>query len=319
MYSEDKTNELSYEILLENKELFKAAFFREGKLDLQNACKLNEYPIFFSVKERKKKEEINLLEFAERNLLCNKKAKINYKLNRDNFDQWILSLSNTTIEHVYKQDKNIKLLIFGDSLSITYTWGLNPISKGYGIEFENYGKVSSGLLYKSNNWEVELSKILNKNSYDYAIMLLGANDDGAISVNNTKIPFYTDNWKVEYSKRLENIITQLDSKKIKTFFSLLPIIRNSSKNKNYIFINSVIKDIADKYSIPIIDLYTIFSDEKSLYSDRIYFREQKQFMRAEDGIHFTTKGGELMTYKALQKLYSEYLYLPRKKDKFLFW
>ena len=60
LYSENFANELSFQTLLENKELFKAAFFKEGKLDLRNACKINEYPIFFAVKERKKKEDINL-------------------------------------------------------------------------------------------------------------------------------------------------------------------------------------------------------------------------------------------------------------------
>ena len=236
-----------------------------------------------------------------------------------NLHNWILSIKNSNNNYKFIQEKKIRLLIFGDSLSISYSWGFEPIAKGYGIEFENYGKVSSGLLYKGDNWEDKLAKILKNNSYDYAIMLLGANDDGAIMQDKIKIPFYTNLWKDEYEKRLKNLIQLLDSKRIKIFFSLLPIIRNSSKNKNYTFINSVITEVAQKNSIPLIDLYSTFSEENGKYSDQILFREQKQFMRAEDGIHFTTKGGELMTFKALQKLYSEYLYLEAKKDKFLFW
>ena len=65
-------------------------------------------------------------------------------------------------------------------------------------------------------------------------------------------------------------------------------IADAERNKRVICRNNMAKEIADKYKLPVIDLYTASYESKVLLSN--------------DGVHFIPEGYELLAGKIIQTI-----------------
>lgn len=266
--------------------------------------------IFFLIDMRFKENEF--LTFAERLALCNSQVQIGYyyskmssEINTSKFHIWLQGKTIIKKCNIKELAKPRKILFFGDSLVISFSWIFTEKLKDYYLlEYDNFGKVSSGLVVsKFYNWEIELGKILSVNKYDLAILFIGANDDKGISIQDIFFPFGSREWKILYAAKVKAILSQLLEKKIVPIIVTLPTVQSKLLNEKYTIINEIFRSIAENYGFKILDLSKFLGDGKGSFVSQLPFRDKLTLMRVEDGVHFTKKGAELMSQRLLELIF----------------
>ena len=113
----------------------------------------------------------------------------------------------------------------------------------------------------------------------------------AVIFNNGLHGWHLDD-TTEYAEHYEKIVQFLleEFKGTPLFLILSTHVENEETEKRVILRNEAVKKIAKKYNLPIIDLYTVSLNSNALQSD---------------GVHFQTKGYELLADEIITALKSE--------------
>jgi lysophospholipase L1-like esterase len=259
-----------------------------------------------------KQKENPFLVYAERLALCNSNVKIGYNysnsdsiLLKEKFLQWLNSNTSKKSCNSNRYAKPLRILFFGDSLVISFTWIFNAnLNPEYFLEVDNFGKVSSGLVVSNfYNWNNEIKKILHTKKYDLAVFLIGANDDKGISIQDIFFPFGSKEWKILYEAKYNSMIAQLIENKIVPILVTLPPVQSKLLNQKYSVLNQIFRSVSEKYNFPFLDLPKFLGDRDQNFVSSLSFRDKKSLMRVDDGVHFTKLGAELMSQKLLELIY----------------
>lgn len=131
------------------------------------------------------------------------------------------------------------------------------------------------------------------------IMMAGTND----MLNSAKLtPFQ------QYSNRLESLIQQIIKTNAKMILMTIPPFyekyllkrHDAGKYKPYtplsrvVEANKIIKSLGEKYLIPIVDVYTIFSENGGVTEEESSLLRNVANAGTADGVHPTSKGYTLM-------------------------
>lgn len=211
-----------------------------------------------------------------------------------------------------------KLLVVGDSLAIGLSLSLRrSVAELDGLELIEEGKVSSGLANpKYYDWGKALRVFVDKYKPDVVVVMMGANDAKYINVNEKPRAPGNPNktWPEVFSMRVEDFLSVLQEKNIRNYWIGLPIMGDAAYAKqaqvmNDIVINECAKFKASRY----LDTWSLLADNQGGYSTFLANEKGVKIkVRANDKVHFTVAGGDILAQSFLTALGRDVEIVPKK-------
>lgn len=214
-----------------------------------------------------------------------------------------------------------KLLVVGDSLAIGLSLSLRRcVAELSGVELIEEGKVSSGLANpRYYDWGKALRIFLDKYTPDLVIIMMGANDAKYINLNEKPRPPGSPNksWPEVFSMRVESFLAALTEKNIPSYWIGLPIMGDATYAKQAAVMNDIVKaECAKAKNSRFLDTWTLLTDGQGNYSTFLpNDKGVKIKVRANDKIHFTVAGGDILAQSFLTTLGKDYDLHPKHPPK----
>lgn len=214
-------------------------------------------------------------------------------------------------------------LLIGDSMMQGVGITLIPELKKHNMHTLNLAKQSTGLTYSQFfNWPETLLNTLEQNpDIDIIVIMLGANDPW----NMKKMKFGGKLWEETYLSRIKTILQIAKAYDIPIFWYEVPLVRNKKLSDKIEYLNTLYakacqeantspEPLESNLQIPVqktnqlkkfhaffIQTNPTFSPNQA-YTPSIMINDKQTTIRANDGIHFTTKGSYLLTQLLLDHL-----------------
>ena len=196
--------------------------------------------------------------------------------------------------------------VFGDSLGAGVWSGLYAVLKKHPQDhLLQYAKVGAGLTRPDYfPWFEEFTHKLDDDHITMAVIMVGANDQQSLRDESQKgFVFQSEGWKRNYTGRVDAILTELTKRKIKTVWIGIPILRKEELNKGADYLNQIFLDSAKKAGTGFLPLTDAFKGEDGGFASHLpdSAGHLKQ-VRADDGVHFTPWGYQLVGEKVYDAL-----------------
>ena len=191
--------------------------------------------------------------------------------------------------------------VFGDSLGDGVWSGLYAVLKKHPDDkLFRYAKVGAGLTRPDYaDWFGEFTQKLDTDHITVAVIMFGANDQQSIRDENKKgYLFQSEGWKRTYSGHVDAILGELSKRHIKAIWLGIPILRKDELNKGADYLNQIFQDSAKKADATFLPLADDFKGADGGFASHMpdSAGHMKQ-VRADDGIHFTPWGYQLVAEK----------------------
>lgn len=210
------------------------------------------------------------------------------------------------------ETNRLSVWVVGDSLSITPGESIQtsfPSTRFNMLGVD--GRVSTGMSRPDVfNWFTHISQIVTEVKPQLIIATFGANDDQSIYTDRGYVgPFGSEAWRKEYASRISSTLDFLAAQGTYTLWVEIPPVRDPVRNDRYKIINEITRTAVEnhKNSASYVETKAAFSMPDGTYQDSIPVNGTLTLLRAQDGIHFTRAGGNViadLVYKKLKTLYS---------------
>ena len=195
----------------------------------------------------------------------------------------------------------LTIAVYGDSLGEGAWSGLYQILRSNtAIHVVRHSKIGSGLTrgdYAA--WLAEFKADLDQSRPDVAVVMFGGNDQQSLRDENHKgYLFPGDGWKAVYAGRVDAVMNELQSRHVVTVWVGLPIMRSEELNRGARVLDAIFAAEAEQHHITFLPLANDFTDPDGGFV--AYLPDQhdrSRQVRAEDGVHFTGYGYELLAEK----------------------
>ena len=217
------------------------------------------------------------------------------------------SATTTSIKTEFAPDERMKLWVGGDSLAITP--GESVLANFPGASQDVIesvvpqvdGRVATGLARPEVfNWPEHLRAETERLDPDVVVLTIGSNDDQPLTNapgGATISPFGEGPWQEEYRRRIGGLMDQVVSEGRTLVLVGVPIVRDPGRSGEYQIINEIYREEAAKRRgrVFYVDIYKLFQDDGGTYADYLPNDSGELVKyRADDGIHFTRAGGDLI-------------------------
>jgi hypothetical protein len=188
--------------------------------------------------------------------------------------------------------------VFGDSLGDGVYGGLYGVIKSHpGDMVFHYSKVGAGLTRPDYaTWFTEFTTELDRDHITYAVVMFGSNDQQGIRDENRKgYIFPTDAWKAVYSARVDGVLAEFAKRKIPVIWLGLPIMRKDEMNAGATVLDAIFEAESQRRGAVFVPLMDNFKGTDGGFATHLldsggHLRQ----VRADDGIHFTPYGYDLI-------------------------
>lgn len=193
------------------------------------------------------------------------------------------------------------VLLIGDSMMQGVAPYLLRTFKKVKIQGINLSKHSTGLTYKHYfNWELATRDALEKNPHiSLIVVLLGANDPWSMKKG---IAFKSPLWEEIYTQRIDEILQVAREYGVRVAWYEVPSVREKSLNDKIMYLNSLYEESVKQSGEYFLQSNGIVT-QGGKYSAFIKNAKGKSVqVRADDGVHFTTRGYQIMANILLNSL-----------------
>jgi uncharacterized protein len=197
------------------------------------------------------------------------------------------------------------IAVFGDSQAAGLARGLQRVlvdDPHYRILNRTHPGVS--LAHEESEWLPPLQRFVETEKADVAIVMYGGND--RIDMRDTAgryLRFGTEAWRDAYTERVERVLKILVTAGLKVTWCGNPIARSAKYSIDMEYINKLYEAEAARFGAQFLPLWAAVVDDQGGYTaygkDRDGVTER---LRADDGIHFTSAGYELIAQKIIGSL-----------------
>lgn len=208
-----------------------------------------------------------------------------------------------------------RVLLIGDSMM----QGVAPhiassLRRKYKIDSLNLSTQNTGLTYPSYfDWPAHVDEALASEHYAAIVVLMGANDTWDMLQSGHYIKFNSDNWRQNYSERIEHILATAEAKGTAVFWLSAPPMGREDLVGRVPVINELYQRQLAKHP----KIARFISTAETLTADGKTFSKFLELpgrgsvmVRSDDGVHFTTQGQKL-----LAKLVLDQFSFPEAKPK----
>ena len=208
----------------------------------------------------------------------------------------------------------LTIAVYGDSLGDGAWSGLYQLLHSNAeVHVVRHSKVGSGLTrgdYES--WFQDFKADLDQSKPDVAVVMFGGNDQQSLRDENRKgYLFPTDAWKTVYAARVEAVMNELNSREILTVWLGLPIMRKDDLNKGARILDTIFAAEAERHHITFLPLVNEFTDQSGGFVTHVTDdHNRSRQIRADDGVHFTGYGYELVAEKVWAEIQKDRAITP---------
>jgi uncharacterized protein len=195
------------------------------------------------------------------------------------------------------------VVVFGDSQGAGLARGLQRVL----IEDQRYRVLNrthagAAVVHAESEWLGPILNFVAHEKADVAVAMFGANDrlDFKDAAGAT-LRFRTDDWRDAYAARIDQLLKPMIEAGLKVIWCGNPIARSDTYSADMTYINDIYAAEAAKFGAQYVPLWTLVADRDGHYA--AFGRDRggvTQRMRADDGIHFTAPGYELIAEKVLE-------------------
>jgi len=218
------------------------------------------------------------------------------------------SLPTSTLPQISKLEPPYNFILAGDSFILE---GFGPALEKELILYKNTtvhrkGLYSTGLSRPDYfNWNEEMKKLVDLYNPNVAVVVFGLNDAQDQRTLDKKIIHYgTEEWNIEYGKRVDEILDILTENKISVYWIGLPNARSQSFSDKMAKLDLIFKAECQKYSDCVyFSTWELLLDSNGKYSDFLPDETGKmQPVRRTDGIHPKAYGTEILVRALINKM-----------------
>lgn len=157
-------------------------------------------------------------------------------------------------------------------------------------------KVGTGLTSRSTyDWEAVVGQLQVVDRPTVAIVMFGANDRPPVRIKGLVDPNLSEKFAKSYSARVANIVQSLRKAKMDVVWLGDPVVENADYLADMDFLNKVMEPVAETGGAKWVSLWDITGGDAGTYA--AYGKAldgQTKRLRADDGVHFTPTGYDLV-------------------------
>lgn len=197
--------------------------------------------------------------------------------------------------------ERLTVVVFGDSQGRGIAEGLQRVLLDDSrFKVLNRTHPGAAFVHGEAEWMAPIRKFLSQEKADIAIVMFGANDrlDMKAGDSGTSLRFKSDAWRVEYARRTDMVLQALVESGLRVVWCGNPIARSETYSSDMNYINQIFAERAELFGIKFVPLWEMAAGEGGKYA--AYGKDLDgvtRRLRADDGIHFTSAGYELIADK----------------------
>lgn len=189
------------------------------------------------------------------------------------------------------------VVVLGDSLGDGMWAGLyHVLRQDKRFNVIKKSRVATGFSRKDYyDWNAAVREIAAETRIDIAVVVMGTNDRQPIVENGARYALFDDNWREVYERRVDDFTTTLKATGAQIYWLELPVMRSPRFGADMESFNGIFEDRSRANGITFVRTdglatgadggYTAYGPDRS---------GRTRLLRAEDGIHFTMAGYELL-------------------------
>jgi len=219
----------------------------------------------------------------------------------------------TPAKIAFTPKKKLRLWVAGDSLVITPGYSIvraagasHVIQSVGGVD----GHVATGLTRPDVfNWFAHIAAEVKKLRPKVVVLDFGANDDHGYMTGlpkGTSIgSFASPEWSAEYRRRVAGVMDTVNRAGAVVVWIGLPITRSEAQTQRFDAINAIVQKEAKARpgKAIFVDTYTMFAGDNGGFAEYLQNAAGDTVkVRAGDGVHFDTAGGDLIAREVLKQL-----------------
>jgi uncharacterized protein len=194
--------------------------------------------------------------------------------------------------------EHLTIVVFGDSQGRGVAEGLQRVLiDDSRFKVLNRTHPGAAFVHAEVEWIAPIRKFVAQEKADIAIVMFGANDrlemrDGD---SRTYLHFKSAAWRDEYARRTDMILKTLIEGGLRVIWCGNPIARSETYSSDMTYINQIFAERAEAFGAQFLPLWEIAAGDGGKYV--AYGKDLAgvtRRLRADDGIHFTAAGYELI-------------------------
>jgi hypothetical protein len=207
-------------------------------------------------------------------------------------------VTTTTAPAVFTAQHPLKVLCIGDSMMLQVGHGITRAAASIpGLQVKFVSKPASGLVSSQRfDWPPNFKTMVADFQPNVTIMLFGGNEKITMVVGGENLQALTPEWVAEYRSRLNALFDTSTNAGARVIWIGLPIMRSGKFSETCRSLNAIYSSVCQEHvDATFMPTYGLFSDGSGQYSAYLKNASGKTvLMRANDGIHFTEAGGDLV-------------------------
>jgi uncharacterized protein len=162
------------------------------------------------------------------------------------------------------------------------------------------------------DWAATLPKILQSNSYDAIVVLLGTNDRQMIRSGNERYAFNSPGWIEAYKTQVDMLLDELVDSGAKVYWVSLPPMANPEYDAAMRAITELQRERVEARGMTFLDIRPQFSNPDGSYTDTGEDDTgEVRKLRGKDGISFFKQGNNKLAKLVLEAIESGKAAAPR--------
>ena len=144
------------------------------------------------------------------------------------------------------------------------------------------------------DWPARLRDVVADSDPDAMVLMFGGNDAQPLRTPDGILDTLTDEWKAEYAERVGGVMEEMSEGGRDVYWVGMPIVSSADFQGRVVQLNEIYAAQAERFdTVTYIDSQALFTGPSGGYEE--YLADDTGDvvdMRLNDGIHFTTPGGE---------------------------
>jgi uncharacterized protein len=186
-----------------------------------------------------------------------------------------------------------RILEIGDSLGDDLEYGIrHELQSTPGLKLIQRNKTSTGLSATwFYNWPAHLKSDLHEHHPNLVVIMIGANDEQALSVDGASQPFGSPKWRSAYVARVRRIDRLVTKAGAYAFWVGLPIAAPKQYSQGLRALNAIYRQVAlSTPGVTFQPMWHLLATKGGEYRGGADVNNKQSALRISDGIHFTSTG-----------------------------
>lgn len=205
-------------------------------------------------------------------------------------------------------EPRLNVVVFGDSLGDGLWAGLyHMLRKDKRFNVIRKSRVATGFVRKDYyDWSEGVRDAAADTRIDIAVVIIGTNDRQTIVADGARYGLFQPKWREVYNARVDDFTETLKASGATIYWVGLPVMRSAGFDSDMKSFTGIFKARAAANGVTFIPTHELMTDKEGNYS--AYGADasgRKRLLRAEDGIHFSMQGYELLARTVGKKIVSD--------------